>query len=210
MLARDKRLGEDIEATVDFGSENGALVQCEYEKCASFDHFYSFIVNEANGHKIKMIDYASAGRTWDEDSMTTVWMPTRNYWSVDLNLPIAISSPNFWGDSDDKFSFTVSSSSQVMVTTGRGDTFVFEPTENGLYRIKLLNSELYLDASDGILVANNTGKEWLVTKFAQNRYRISDGRGNYICGNNNATTDPFIRVSEFDITPKQVLRLENL
>ncbi len=75
VLARDLRAGDDIKSPVSFAPDAEGYVSC-VPSDVSFKHFYAFNVAEENGNNFSLIDYASAGRTRDESSLFTVWMPT--------------------------------------------------------------------------------------------------------------------------------------
>ena len=71
VLARDARVSE-VGATVDFDEEN---ISCKAVKTAGFDTQCELEINTGK-ETIKMIDYASAGKTWDKESMFEAWLKT--------------------------------------------------------------------------------------------------------------------------------------
>ncbi|MBQ9692394.1 MAG: glycoside hydrolase family 127 protein, partial [Clostridia bacterium] len=211
-LARDKRLKGDIESVVLFSEGSDGAVPCELTDCADFEHFYSFTVTESNGNKIDMVDYASAGRTWDEESLTTVWMPTQNYWSVDLKKPINIVSPNSWNSSDIRFGFVINKDGYVGISTESADVFTLEAVgANGEYKIKT-SSGKYLDISpDGEkLMVSESGSIFTVKLYAQNRYKIFDCKGRAVVGSNDPVRKPLISFESPSFATIQIVRFEQV
>jgi hypothetical protein len=78
VLARDARLGGDISLPVEIKTDSDGYVtnitrsahtDFPTQLCYELDSF---------GEKIKLIDYASAGKTWDERSLMTAWLPIKD------------------------------------------------------------------------------------------------------------------------------------
>lgn len=70
VMARDKRLGN-------IGKTVPASESIDFTLCDSPD-FHCELAAEVGigGVHFKLIDYMSAGKTWDDDSLTEVWLPT--------------------------------------------------------------------------------------------------------------------------------------
>jgi len=211
-LARDKRLKGDIESIVNFSTDETGSVPCEITDCADFEHFYSFTVTEADGSKIDMVDYASAGRTWDEESLTTVWMPTKNYWKTDLCKPLNIVSPNSWDSSDSRFSVYINESGVLAVSTDKADTFTLEKTENAdHYKIKAEGKGYVKVSSDGeFLTVAEEGDNFTVKLYAQNRYKIYAPDGRALVGSNNPERKPLISLETPSFSTIQIFRFEQV
>lgn len=77
ILARDARLGENVDEPVDVLSDIAGYASVTPSKKANFDTAMEFTVKENNGRSFTVIDYASAGKTWREDSKYACWLPTR-------------------------------------------------------------------------------------------------------------------------------------
>lgn len=89
VLARDARLGEEIDSLVNFATdENGYAIVRESNK-ASFPCHLNFAVLQKDGSEISVIDYASAGKTWNRFSMMSAWLPTENYWQFNEKRPVS-------------------------------------------------------------------------------------------------------------------------
>ena len=213
MLARDARLPGDIESIVDFSKyEKDGYVPC-VPATADFDHFYCFDVTQSDGSTVRMVDYPSAGRTWDRKSLTTVWMPTFKYWNTDLSKPLTWIAPPVWDNGagyailvDDAGKvvtrdLSVAPGSSIITIEKAGDGFVKIRFESGKFLgITTLNAEN--SGGTTIAIATDEGCKWKLDHFAQDRYKLrsEDGRslsnnragGNLeLVGNSFATTQIF-------------------
>jgi hypothetical protein len=74
MLARDSALGEDIRKAVEIEDENGYAILTPSET-ASFSAQQEYKVKTKNG-TFTVVDYASAGQSWNPDLPMTVWITT--------------------------------------------------------------------------------------------------------------------------------------
>lgn len=90
VLARDARLGEDIYQTVHIKTDESGRVVLTPSMTADFDTIAEFAVELTDGSLIHMVDYGSAGKTYDETSQYTVFMPTTDYWKVDLSRELVL------------------------------------------------------------------------------------------------------------------------
>ena len=75
VLARDARLGEDIfgDATAQLNADGS--VRTEVSRTADFPVLLEQKLVLEYGRTTRVIDYASAGKTWDYDSLMSAWMP---------------------------------------------------------------------------------------------------------------------------------------
>jgi len=78
VLARDARLGGDVCEAVDIDYDKDGYVKLAPSDSADFDKMIEFAVPTKDGGSFKVIDYASAGKTWDERSKYGCWLPTVN------------------------------------------------------------------------------------------------------------------------------------
>lgn len=81
MLARDARLDGTVDESVTPAADaNGHAILTN--ATAPFPYTVAYRVKGASGTKdFTVVDYASAGRTWGEDSKCAVWLPTKDYWN---------------------------------------------------------------------------------------------------------------------------------
>jgi len=76
MLAQDARLGADLEVPVSVECDAEGYVHAELCECKEIpDSEICFELTESDGNKFRLINYYSAGKTWDEDSKCAVWIP---------------------------------------------------------------------------------------------------------------------------------------
>lgn len=75
MLARDARICQDAGKTVelDFAADDSIKLE-RINNTEDFKVLCEFKVPCKNGGYIKMIDYQSAGKTWNKDSALEAWM----------------------------------------------------------------------------------------------------------------------------------------
>jgi hypothetical protein len=90
VLARDSRLPGDLHMPVDFAEDAEGYAIVEPSDTPDFPHFFAFRAKQKDGSLVELLDYASAGRTWDVQSIFSAWMPTKDYYSIDLTKPFAL------------------------------------------------------------------------------------------------------------------------
>ena len=74
VLARDLKLCPDAGKRVNLAFDENDRIELKKCKTATFDTLCEFEVPLADGGCTKMVDYQSAGNTWDETSLTEAWM----------------------------------------------------------------------------------------------------------------------------------------
>ncbi len=89
VLARDARLGQEIDSLVDFATDKCGFAVVKETNNAKFARHLEYAVKQKDGSFITVVDYASAGKTWRRDSRMTAWMPTKNYWEFDEKKPLS-------------------------------------------------------------------------------------------------------------------------
>lgn len=80
ILAQDNRLGYNLEEPVDIEVEadNYVLTTFPEEKIAPYEHILEMEVPLVNGMTMRVTDYASAGKTWTEESKMAAWILVEN------------------------------------------------------------------------------------------------------------------------------------
>lgn len=211
MLARDSRLGSDIEEPVTLTTDSEGYISCEVKHTPKNDFKYIFSIKDTNGISIPMIEYAYAGRTWNDDSLTTVWLPTKDYWSFDFTKPIAITAPNMWGMNEGRYPLTLNS--KGLLTIGDedsvGEVFHLWSTGENRYLIRVASSGLYLALTEdgkGVTATKN-GTEFSLIKHAQNRYRIATPNGLDLIGSESMDA-PLISLAEPSCEAIHIFRIE--
>ncbi len=90
VLARDARFGEEIDGVVNFAKDRDGYAVVKKTNTAKFPTGIELEVKQKNGSVIHVADYASCGKTWRRDSIMTAWMPTKEYWKVNLSKPVSL------------------------------------------------------------------------------------------------------------------------
>ncbi len=94
-FARDRRLGEKLDSIIDVDVNERGYVNATPSSKADFATEQEYTVTMKDGSTVTLIDFQSAGKTWDENSMMTVWCPTENFWSVDEEKPVRFNNLTF-------------------------------------------------------------------------------------------------------------------
>ncbi len=209
-LARDSRIG-NIEETVKFAPDEEGCVPC-IPSNVDFNHFYAFKVTEENGKQFDMVDYASAGRTWDENSLVTVWMPTVNYWSVDLTKPLTIDSPNFGDRTTKNFYLYFNENDLLSVSDSEHTIFILESTDKeNIYKIKTYEGKyLAITQDKNAVTLSDNGEKWLIKHYAQNKFKIFDSHGRSLAGSNTPANTKFLPFETPSFMPKQIFSFKNI
>lgn len=177
-LARDARLVGDMEEAVSFVPDDEGCVSCELCDGDKPENTVLCYVVAENGEKIPLIDYAHAGRTFDEKSLLTVWLPTKRYGAVDLALPFEVEAPNTGDLSNDRVYF-VNEKDRLSLSKDRRESFRAVPIEDGYYRLLCENGKaLTVDKDGEHLVFSKKGARFRLLHYATGRYYIvaEDGR----------------------------------
>lgn len=90
ILARDSRLPGDIRTPVHLKETEQGYADVRLTDAPDFPVNFSFAAKQTDGTDLPLVDYASAGRTFDADSLVSAWMPTRNYYAFDLTKPFCL------------------------------------------------------------------------------------------------------------------------
>ena len=111
-------------------------------------------VKTADGY-ITLVDYGSAGKTQSDESIMCLWIPTRDYWTVDLTQNVVVracwdgGSPNILVDNVLKTAQAYKGSQDKTVLANFA--WKFEPVEgkDGWYRILDVRTNTYLTVNGG-------------------------------------------------------------
>ena len=76
VLARDARLGQDIDTYLQPVLDEDGCAE-EIPTQAEFDHQLALELKQKDGSAVRVIDYASAGKTWGEESRMAAWLPVK-------------------------------------------------------------------------------------------------------------------------------------
>ena len=92
ILARDSRLTGDIRTPVHFKETEKGYADVRLADAPDFPVNFSFAAKQTDGTELPLVDYASAGRTFDANSLVCAWMPTKNYYAFDLSKPFRLTA----------------------------------------------------------------------------------------------------------------------
>lgn len=206
-LARDARLPGDIEEVVSFTPDDEGYIPCELCDEKTPENTVFCRVTTASGEKIPLIDYAHAGRTFDERSLLTVWLPTRKYGTVDLSLPFAVEVPNAWDISNDRI-FFVNEADGLSLSKTRAESFRALPDREGYYRLLSESGRQLTVAPDGEhLVFTEEGTPFRLLPYATGRYYIVTEDGKRVTFREGQLLPPTLAAPM--LLPLQVLRFKN-
>ena len=187
VLARDSRLGGTaIDTPCEPLCDSDGYIELTPAE-APFNCNYCCKVPLKGGGHITMVDFASAGATWDENSMLSIWLPTKKYWNTDLVKPIVL-----WFTGDEKWIYennkylTSDENGNLIASCKRSEMgtertyYALEAAEGGYYRIKNLSNGRYITAmgtAEGSEVreaegAEGEGKLWLIKPEFKDKYHI--------------------------------------
>ncbi len=78
ILATDARLGVDPKLPVDIAFDtDGHVEETPLSPSPIFDCELAISVPQRNGTELHLVDYASAGKTWDDTSLYAAWLPLK-------------------------------------------------------------------------------------------------------------------------------------
>lgn len=80
ILAQENRLGYSVDMPVDILVREDGYVDAEFpeEEIAPYEHILELAIPLADGTKMHVTDYASAGKLWTEESKMAAWILTKN------------------------------------------------------------------------------------------------------------------------------------
>lgn len=183
VLARDARLPGDINAPVFLYTDPegyAAVEPCEPQDVPAFQ---TLRAKQTDGTYLYLIDYASAGRTWDERSLMCAWMPTKSYPALDFERPFVIMEGS-------KASLNVPANTNeaplcildgvVCSDPEHPNPFVarFADRKENSYRIKVGDQYLAVDDEDRLILTDRRGGRFTPRHLGMNRYALAvpDGR----------------------------------
>lgn len=171
VLARDARLGEEIDSVVDFATDKNGFAVVKESNKAGFVRHLEYAVKQTDGSYITVVDYASAGKTWRRDSRMTAWMPTKNYWKFNENKPVSMKlNGKYFGVLEDKIG--LSEEVQMWKIERLGWYVRLKNVKTGKYLAMLKTDDVcrleMVDACDCDCL------KWNLTKATLNRYSLEN------------------------------------
>ena len=190
VLARDARLGEPVDQPVDIAADGEGHVAVMPTDTADFDRWMEFRVPLAAGGAIHMIDYASAGKTWEQDSMMCAWMPTKNYWAYDLAKPVlaycGVGKKALYAAEDGTARLDANHAPDALRVVSGKENVTCDVTCGVTCSVTLMLGKAFLAVNpDGAVVLTDEqgpAAAWDIEPFVQNRVHIRHrATGKYLC-----------------------------
>ena len=186
VLARDSRLAGDIHdpVSIETNAAGYAIVE-PFE--APFKAFHAFRVKQTDGTWVETVDYASAGRTWDNRSLLCAWMPTRRYGVVDITRPFQIYEAALTGTSnlpnvvnDFLRPLRIVDGNVICGTVGETFTVSLVDGKDGAYRMKVGEQYLALNEEKNLVLTDHKGPRFTLDHHGLNHYTISPPEGGHL------------------------------
>lgn len=182
VLARDSRLPGDFRAPVDLRETEAGYADVRLADAPDFRAFYSFAAKQKDGSELPLVDYASAGHTFDCNSLVSAWMPTENYYAADPEKPFRLRAcSRIRGNTPGvETRSPVAVREGVLTTSNRGDrepVFTPVPQKDGTCLL-CVNGQYLAVREDGVCVLADKGTHFRFVYEGLNRYHIAlpDGR----------------------------------
>ena len=190
VLARDARLGDDLHSPVDIAEDSDGYASEVIPAETDLPCICCFRVRQNDGSYLPVMDYASAGRTWDNRSLMSAWMHTKNYLPFDGEKPFEMVAscyiascqlPSAQGDRVTK----------THIEYGEDGHF-YSPSQSGALVVRITNRKdgtchlqtadgQYLAADhDGLLILSKKGMPLTLHWQGHNRFLISDPDGRWL------------------------------
>ena len=77
ILAQDNRLGYSVDEPVEIETDGQDTVKASVNENVGFPHILALDIRLKNGEKMTTLDYASAGKLWNEKSKMAAWILTK-------------------------------------------------------------------------------------------------------------------------------------
>ncbi len=191
ILARDARI-DDLHRPVDIAEDaDGCAEEVLPATAPDFLHNVALLVKQNDGSYLPVIDYASAGSTWDNRSLMSAWMHTRDYFPFDSKRPFEMviscymasaQLPSAEGDAvtkthvayheDGHFYSPSSDTALVVEITDRKENICH------LY-VPAMGKYLAVD-HDGLLTVSKKGTPLTLHWQGHNCYALSDPDGRFL------------------------------
>ena len=183
-LARDARLG-NIQSPVSIKDESG-FAEVTVEKAPEgVDARALFLVTQNDGSKLPVIDYASAGRTWNEKSLVEAWMHTKNFFPFDDTKEFEIIASCRMASGTHptvaETKFHIGEGEDGLFYASRPGRLVVKITDRDGDKLRLAVGEKYLAVNkDGKLTTSKKGSVFTLCHLGHHRYCLVDSEGRFM------------------------------
>ena len=192
VLARDARLQDDLHRPVDIAEDvNGYAVEVLAAPAPDFLHTAAFLVKQNDGSYLPVVDYASAGATWDNRSLMSAWMHTKDYLPFDPEKPFEMviscymapgQLPSAEGDAATKTHAVYNEEDGHFYSPANESSLIVKMVDRKDDTCRLeLASGLFLAADkDGLLTAAKKGTLFTLHWQGHNHYALTDPDGRWL------------------------------
>lgn len=182
VLARDARLPGNFRVPVEFAKAEAGYADVRVAEEPDFRAFWSFVAKQKDGSELPLVDYASAGHTFDCNSLVSAWMPTRDYYATDPEKPFRLlACSRVRGNTPGvETRSPLAIREGVLTTANRGGSepvFVPVPQKDGTCLLRV-NGQYLTVREDGTCVLADKGTHFRFVYEGLRRYHIAlpDGR----------------------------------
>ena len=190
VFSRDYRLeGENIFQPLKFKEDKDGYLNVKVVENTEIDRSQcELMVELENGEFVTLVDYGSAGKTMSDESTMCLWIPTEDYWSVDLSKDmVVVSYPNKAPNVIDEVGHHMVSNEMYINNTSKDIleqlAWRLEEQEDGTYKIKILSTGGYLTVRNDSRIISSTSdlgfqQKFTIKQCGFNRYMLilADGR----------------------------------
>ena len=221
ILARDARL-DDLHRPVEIAEDaDGYAEEVLPADAPDFMHNLALRIKQRDGSYLPVIDYASAGRTWDNRSLMSAWMHTKDYFPFDAEKPFEMmlscymaagQLPSANGDAVTK----------SHIAEGEDGRF-YSPSNDTALVVEIRNARdstchLFVPACGKYLAVDHDGFLTLAKKGAlftlhwqgHHRYAISDADGRFLEYGREKTQTPLFFSDRTSIVPRNIFDFVNI
>ena len=221
ILARDARI-DDLHKPVQIAEDSdGYAEELLTADAPDFLHNVAFRVKQQDGSYITVVDYASAGSTWDNRSLMSAWMHTKDYLTFDPEKPFELvlscymaagQLPAPEGDivtkshvalgEDGRFYSPANDTALILqITDRRDDTCHLYAPAYGKY----LSAD-----HDGFLTLSKKGSTFTLLWQGFNRYAITNDDGEFLEYGRQKYQEPLFFSDRNSVVPRNLFDFVNV
>lgn len=220
ILARDARI-DDLHRPVDIAEDaDGYAEEVLPANSPDFMHNIALNVKQKDGSYLTVIDYASAGSTWDNRSLMSAWMHTRDYYPFDPEKPFELMLSCYMPAN--MLPSSESDAATKRHITWNEDGHFYAPADDTALIIRITDQKenvchLYAPEHDKYLAVDHDGYLTLSKKSApftlhwqgHNHYAISNSDGRFLEYSNSQKQKPLLFSDHRSIIPRNLFDFVN-
>lgn len=221
ILARDARL-DDLHRPVQIAEDaDGYAEEILPAEAPDFLHNVAFRVKQQDGSYMTVVDYASAGSTWDNRSLMSAWMHTKDYFPFDPEKPFRLQLSCYMaaGQLPSAEGDAVTKSNVMLGEDGR----FYSPSDRSELILQITDCKddtcrLYAPAYDKFLAMDRDGFLTLAKKGAtftllwqgHHHYAIADADGRFLEYGREKTPEPLFFSDRSSVIPRNLFDFVNV